>query len=198
MYKIMTRLHTETPSIWRVHRVNGVEFDAATEDEVKEEVERILRFVGSCDLRIFTDVPYYLDLDYTEDPEFSYEEDKAKALKLLCCVGWNDLRIADNKPFDISVILGEKPEEEVDYYTLTIEGPEDTVIEPNEFKNVRPSDVNEAIVVLADAGSFHFNIDGEDAVGIPEWIRVVAIDDRTYSLTFVNIDQDRIVKIIKD
>lgn len=198
MYKIMTRLHTETPSIWRVHRVNGAEFDAATEEELKDEVVRILRFVGNCDLRIFQDVPYYLDLDYVEDPEFSYEEDKEKALRMLCCIGWNDLRIADNKPFNIEVILGEKPQEEETTYTLTITGPEGATISPAEIKDIKSTDINEVVMVLAEAKQFHFKVDGEDAIPVPEWIHIISIDNVTYRLVFSNIDQDREIEVVLD
>lgn len=205
MYKILTRLHTQSPGVFRYHMISDdaghlSEFQAETLEEVELEVIKILEKVGCYDLRVVEEQPYYIDLEYSEDPDFNGENEAIAALKMLNFVGWKDLRISDNKPFAIELIWGTRPEEEGPYYTISIMAPEGTVVEPSYLEGIGEGCSRSAKITFPeDFNSFHFIIDGEESsTGIPEWIDYEPLNMNEGIITFQGINSDHVIEIVVD
>lgn len=205
MYKILTRLHTQSPGVFRYHMISDdsghlMEYQAETLEEVELEVIKILEKVGCYDLRIVEEQPYYIDLEYSEDPDFDGESEGEAALRMLNFVGWRDLRISDNKPFTIELIFGTRPEEQPSHYTLTITAPEDCIVEPNEFTDIVAGCSRNAKITFPENWcSFHMIIDGEEAnEGNPSWIEYEPLTNTEGVLTFQGINSDHTIEIVID
>ncbi len=201
MYKILTKLHTESPSIYRYHMItddkgNLCEFAASTLDEVELEAIKILEKVGCYDLRIVEEQPYYIDLNYDEDPDFDEKQIKNEALSMLNYMGWGDLKISDNKPFSIDLIWGYKPEEPIPTYTLTI------LLDGEQVEEI--TDIEEggtrsfSITLPEECDAFHLIIDGVELKGIPKWVEYQWLTENTGILTFKGITDDHTIEIIID
>lgn len=205
MYKILTRLHTQSPGVFRYHMIsddagNLSEFQAETLEEVELEVIKILEKVGCYDLRVIEEQPYYIDLEYSEDPDFNGESEAAATLKMLNFIGWRELRISDNKPFSITLTWGTKPEEEGPYYTLTITAPETCVVEPNYIEGIGEGCSRSAKITFPeDFNSFHLIVDGDDTTsGIPEWIDYEPLTSNEGIITFQGINNNHVIEIVID
>jgi hypothetical protein len=179
---------------------NISEFQAETLEEVELEVIKILEKVGCYDLRIVEEQPYYIDLEYSEDPDFDGESEGEVALRMLNFVGWRDLRISDNKPFTIELIFGTRPEEQPSHYTLTITAPEDCIVEPNEFTDIVAGCSRNAKITFPENWcSFHMIIDGEEAnEGNPSWIEYEPLTNTEGVLTFQGINTNHTIEIVLD
>lgn len=203
MYKILTKLHTSKPGIFHMHMVQNadkkwVEYQAETKDEVELEALKILKHVGCDDLRVIVEEPYYVDLQYEEDPDFNEEDEKAKVLGLIKHTGWGDLKISDNKPFSIDMIWGVK-EEEVVRHTITMITPENCVCEPQMIENITPGTSHSLAVTFTEpVVSFHLIINGEECAGIPDWIDYIYLTDTQGVFTFNSINNDYEVEIVVD
>lgn len=73
MYKIMTKLHTSSDDVFRFYSIINdeglkAEYAVMTREEAAEQALKVLEEVGSTDLRIVDDQPYYLDLIYGVKP----------------------------------------------------------------------------------------------------------------------------------
>lgn len=205
MYKILTRLHTQSPGVFRYHMIsddngNLSEFQAETLEEVELEVIKILEKVGCYDLRIVEEQPYYIDLEYSEDPDFIGENEAMAALKMLNFTGWGDLRISDNKPFTIELIFGTRPEEEGTYYTLSIIAPETCLVEPALIEGIEPGCSRTAKITFQEEFTpFHILVDGEEQTnGIPDWIEYEPLSSTEGVLAFQGINNDHTIEIVLD
>ncbi len=205
MYKILTRLHTLSPGVFRYHRVKNdqgkwVDFQAETKEEVEMEAIKLLKRVGCLDLKVIQEEPYYIDLDYSEDEDFDGEDEGARALAMLQYMGWGDLRISDNKPFSIDMIWGERPAEEEETYAITIMVPEGCAAEPTSIENIKKDTSRSAVITFAKpVEAFHLVIDGEQLnAGIPTWIDYEVLTDTMGVLTFKSITHSHVVEIVID
>ena len=205
MYKILTRLHTQSPGVFRYHMIsddagNISEFQAETLEEVELEVIKILEKIGCYDLRVIEEQPYYIDLEYSEDPDFNGEKEAEAVRKMLNFIGWKDLRISDNKPFIIELTWGTRPEEIGPSYRITLTATEGTIIEPSYLDCVGEGCSRSAKVIFPeDFEAFHFIIDGEViSSGIPEWIDYEPLSMNEGIITFQGINSDHIIEIVVD
>lgn len=205
MYKILTRLHTQSPGVFRYHMIsddagNISEFQAETLEEVELEVIKLLEKLGCYDLRIVVEQPYYIELEYNEDPDFIGEKEAATALKMLNFMGWGDLRISDNKPFSVELFFGKRPEEEGPYYTLSITAPENCLIEPALIEDIGPGCSKTAKITFPEEyTSFHILVDGkEQNSGIPDWIEYEPLSSTEGILTFQGINTNHTIEIVLD
>lgn len=205
MYKILTRLHTLSPGVFRYHLVKNdlgeyVEFQAETKEEVELEAIKLLKRVGCLDLKVIQEEPFYIDLDYSEDEDFDGEDEGAKALAMLQYMGWGDLRISDNKPFSIDMIWGERPAEEEELYAITIMVPEGCAVEPGAIENIQKDTSRSAVITFnKPVEAFHLVIDGEQlTTGIPTWVDYEPLTDEMGILTFKSITHSHVVEVVID
>lgn len=205
MYKILTHLHTQSPGVWRYHRVlnedgNMVEFQVETLEEAELELTKVLETVGVYDARVISEQPYYVDIIYAEDDDFNGEDEELVALRMLNHMGWKDLRIADNKPFGIEVFFGTRPEEYADLYTLQIVAPDGCSVEPALIQDIPEGSSKTVLLTFAEPfKSFHLLIDGqEDTTGIPDWISYTSLSSTEGVLTFQGISDSHLIEIVLD
>lgn len=205
MYKILTHLHTQSPGVWRYHRVlnedgDMVEFQVETLEEAELELTKVLETVGVYDARVISEQPYYVDIIYTEDDDFNGEDEELVALRMLNHMGWKDLRIADNKPFGIEVFFGTRPEEYADLYTLQIVAPDNCSVEPALIQDIPEGSSKTVLLTFAEPfKSFHLLIDGqEDTTGIPDWISYTSLSSTEGVLTFQGISDSHLIEIVLD
>lgn len=203
MYKILTKLHTSKPGVFHIHMVKNadgewVEYQAETKDEVELEALKLLKHIGCDDLRVIVEEPYYVDLQYEEDPDFNEQDEKAKVLGLIKHTGWGDLKISDNKPFSIDMIWGVR-EEVVVRHTITMITPENCVCEPMKLESIIPGSSRSLTVTFTEpVKSFHLIVNGEECLGIPPWIDYIYLTDTQGVFTFNSITNDYEVEIVVD
>jgi hypothetical protein len=205
MYKILTHLHTQSPGVYRYHRVKNdkgewVEYQTETLEDAEIEMLEILKNVGSCDIKVITEYPFYLDLHYKENEDFTGEEEKEEALTMLQYLGWDDLRISDHRPFEVDVIWGTKPEMEKPTYKVQLTSQANCTIEPMNFEEVAEGSSCSATITFNEpVKSFHLVINGEEQkLGNPEWIKYSSVTDNSYVLVFNGITTDYIIEIVAD
>lgn len=203
MYKILTHMHTQSPSVHRYHRVKNdkgewVDFQTDSLDDAREEVLNILKRVGNQDVTVVEDHPFYIDLYYGEDTEFSGEEEKVEALTMLQYLGWEDLKISDNKPFSIDLFWGVKPEMVPPTYTITIEANMEAQFEPAILSEVVEGSTCSTVMTLAQPCTKFHIIDNEEEfdAGLPEWIEYEEIDDLHGKFIFHGVTSDHNIHVI--
>lgn len=203
MYKILTRLHTLKPGVFRFHMIQNEEgewmdYQAETKEEAELEAIKILERVGCLDLKVVQEEPYYIDIKYDIDADFNEDNEEARALSLINYVGWGDLKISDNRPFSIDMIWGEREENKTRHY-INITSPNICQCEPRYMDNIVPgSSRSTTITFVQPVESFHLIINGEKCDGIPSWIDYMYLSDTQGVLTFNGIKKDYEIEVIVD
>lgn len=205
MYKILTHMHTQSPSIHRYHRIKNEageweDFESDSLEEVEAVVLEILQRVGSQDITVVEQHPFYIDLYYEEDEEFVGVKEKEDALNTVKYRGWEDLKISDDKPFTLDLIWGEIPVANPETYVIQINGPDELIGQPIILEAIE-QDKEVAIPLYFSKGVkvFHLIVDGQSmSNGIPEWIKYEHISDTSCILKLTNITSNHIIDIVVD
>lgn len=205
MYKILTHMHTQSPSIHRYHRIKNEageweDFESDSLEEVEAVVLEILQRVGSQDITVVEQHPFYIDLYYEEDEEFVGVKEKEDALNTVKYRGWEDLKISDDKPFTLDLIWGEIPVANPETYVIQINGPDELIGQPI-IVEATEQDKEVAIPLYFSKGVkvFHLVVDGQSmSDGIPEWIKYEHISDTSCILKLINITSNHIIDIVVD
>lgn len=205
MYKILTHMHTQSPSVHRYHRVKNdkgewVDYQTDNLDDAEAEVLEILKRVGNQDVSVVEEHPFYIDLFYGEDEEFTGDEEKEEALTMLQYLGWEDLKISDNKPFSIDLIWGVKPEMEKPKYNITLSANVECSFDPAELLDVVEGSTCSTIITFnEEVKSFHLIINGEEQKnGMPDWIEYEDLTLTSGRLTFHGISTTYAIEVIVD
>lgn len=204
MYKILTRLHTLKPGVFRFHMIQNdqgewVEYIADSLDEVELEAIKILERVGALDLKVVQEEPYYVDVRYSEDEDFNPDNEEARALALLNYIGWGDLKISDNKPYTVDLHWGVREEEKKEKYYIDITSPIVCQFEPRYMDGiVEGSSRSTTITFIQPVDSFHLIINGEEVEGLPSWIEYMSLSDTQGVLTFKGITQNYDIEVVVD
>lgn len=130
----------------------------------------------------------------------SLEEAAEKALELLRTVGYDDLRIVDDKPYYLDLIYGKKPIPEPNLYTLQMVCPREVSVEPLRIDGILENEtVKTKIEWVAPMGAFHLIIDGKEyKTGLPRWISYEEITKTEGILTFTGITRDHVIEVKVD
>lgn len=205
MYKILTHLHTQSPSVHRYHMIQNdkgqwVDFQSESLEEVEAVAMDILKTIGCCDLTVVEEHPFYIDLTYKEDEAFTGEEEKEEALTMLQYLGWDDLKISDHKPFEINIVWGTKPEMEKPKYSIQLSSNVNCVIEPMAIEDIEENSSCGATVTFEqEAKSFHLVINGEEqTAGIPSWIKYTQLSTTSHQFTFNGVTTNYDIQIVVD
>lgn len=205
MYKILTHMHTQSPSIHRYHRIKNEageweDFESDSLEEVEAVVLEILQRVGSQDITVVEQHPFYIDLYYEEDEEFVGVKEKEDALNTVKYRGWEDLKISDDKPFTLDLIWGEMPVANPETYTVQINSSDELIEQPIIVEAIKQN-TEVAIPLYFSKGVkvFHLVVDGQSmSDGIPEWIKYEHISDTSCILKLINITSNHIIDIVVD
>lgn len=204
MYKILTHLHTKSPSVHRYYMVQNdkgewVDYQSDNLDDVEATAIELLKSIGYCDLTVVEEHPFYVDLHYQADKDFTGEEEKEEALTMLQYLGWDDIRISDQKPFAIDVIWGTRPEMIKPKYNINITSNLGTV-EPMTIENVvEGSSCSFTVDFGQEVESFHLVINGEEQTsGMPQWIKYTKTSDYAHHFELNGITQDYAIEVIAD
>lgn len=204
MYKILTHLHTQSPSIHRYHMVQNdkgewVDYQSDNLDDVEATAIELLKNIGYCDLTVVEEHPFYVDLYYQEDPEFSGEAEKEEALTMLQYLGWDDLRISDQKPFGIDIIWGIKPEMVKPKYNINVTSSLGTVEPTNMEGVVEGTSCSFTVDFGEEVETFHLIInDEEQTAGIPQWIKYTKLSANVHHFELNGITQDYTIEVVAD
>ena len=200
MYKIMTKLHTQTENVYRYYMIrNGqgklVEFETEDREEAAEVALELLRQVGYLDLRVVNEEPYYIDVEKTDDPGVS-DDDILNAERLLGCVGYDDLYLNHDAKYDVIWNWGTRPEPETPTYTLTFVGDEQGHWSYAQILNIKEGETRVNTLTIEGAyESFHLIVDGYDCKdGMPNWIKYMG----GHVFQFLDIKADHEIEIVVD
>lgn len=203
MYRILTKLHTQSPSIYRFYTVVNeqgeiVEYGTNNAEEAVQVVHDILSKVGYADLKIVDDRAFYVNITDVEDHNITDEEIQ-QALDLLARVGYKDLDLLHEASYDVEFHWGNRPEEEPEVYALNFEGV-DVHFRKDFIDGILAGENVENTISFDYAPlSFHLKIDGEDTPeGLPDWITYEVISDTAGILHFNNITSNHVIEIIID
>ena len=128
------------------------------------------------------------------------EEAAATALELLGKVGYEDLRIVDDKSYYLDLIYGKKPIPEPNLYVLTYENIEGYTPDKASIENIEEgATVSSLITFDGVISAFHLIVDGKEyKTGNPAWITFDEISDTEVKITYSGITRDHTVEIIID
>lgn len=208
MYRILTKLHTQSPGIYRMYMVRNedgelVEYGTNDAREAENIVHNVLSKVGYADLKIVDDRAYYVDIVDVVDHPIT-DKDIEEALDLLSRVGYSDLDLLNEASYDVDFHWGNRPEEEPETYALNFEG--EGVTFSKDFIDGILAGESRTVKVTFDTipDAFHFKINGDEyhyeytGSGIPEWISYIPIDDYNGELTINNINQNYVIEVVVD
>lgn len=204
MYKILTHLHTQSPSIHRYHMVQNdkgewVDYQSDNLDDVEATAIELLKNIGYCDLTVVEEHPFYVDLYYQEDPGFTGEAEKEEALTMLQYLGWDDLRISDQKPFGIDIIWGTKPEMVKPKYNISVTSSLGTVEPTNIEGVVEGTSCSFTVDFGEEVETFHLVINNEEqTAGIPQWIKYTKLSANVHHFELNGITQDYTIEVVAD
>ncbi len=203
MYRILTKLHTKSPGIYRMYMIKNeegelVEYGTNDAREAAHIVHDVLSKIGYADLKIIDDRAYYVDIVDVVDHPIT-DEDVEQALDLLSHVGYSDLDLLNEASYDVEFHWGNRPEEEPEKYALNFEG-EGVTFKEDFIDGILAGESRENKVTFdTPPQAFHFKINGEDYnEGIPEWIEYTTIDECSGILTINDINQNYVIEIIID
>ena len=203
MYKILTKLHTKSPGIYRMYMVRNeegelVEYGTNDAREAANIVHDVLSKIGYADLRIVDDRAYYVDIvDIVDHP--ITDEDVQEALDLLSRVGYDDLDLLNEASYDVEFHWGNRPEEEPEKYSLNFEG-DGVSFKEDYIDGILAGESRDNKITFEEKpDAFHLKINGEEcSEGIPEWITYEVIDDCNGILTISNITQNYVIEVVID
>lgn len=130
------------------------------------------------------------------------EEAAETAISLLGRVGYEDLRIVDDKSYYIDLIYGEKPGPGPRYYTIRYMNIEDYEPDQEVIRHIEPGATVESMITFLRPelmASFHLIVDGvEYPDGNPDWISFEPITDTDVLIIYSNITSNHDVEIVID
>ena len=193
MYKILVHLHTQAPGVYRFLSQGGLEFGTEDLEEAVIMAKQILKTVGYHDVKIVDDKDYYVKV-ISHSTEFVTEDDLDKLEKLLGRVGSDELTLSNVSDYEIDIVFGDKPEEEVEMHSVVLEVPEEFNIEPMHVEVEDGGSATFQIDFMEGINNFHIVINEEEfSEGLPPHI--------TYeegTLTINSINNDLVVVLIKN
>lgn len=128
------------------------------------------------------------------------EEAAITALELLGRVGYEDLRIVDDKSYYLDLIYGKKPIPEPNLYVLTYENIEGYTPDAEVIDNIEEGATVSSLITFNSAvTAFHLIVDGKEyKTGNPTWITFEEISDTEVKVTYSGITRDHTVEIVID
>lgn len=128
------------------------------------------------------------------------EEAAITALELLGRVGYEDLRIVDDKSYYLDLIYGKKPIPEPNLYVLTYENIEGYTPDAEVIDNIEEGATVSSLITFNGAvTAFHLIVDGKEyKTGNPTWITFEEISDTEVKVTYSGITRDHTVEIVID
>jgi len=130
------------------------------------------------------------------------EEAAETAIQLLGKVGYEDLRIVDDKSYYIDLIYGERPHPIPGLYTLTYVNIQQYEPDQEVIEDIEEGETVSSIITFTTPEpviSFHLKVDGtEYPSGNPDWIEFDKLDEYQYKITYSGITRDHVVEVIID
>jgi len=128
------------------------------------------------------------------------EEAAETAIQLLGKVGYEDLRIVDDKSYYIDLIYGKRPVPEPNLYKIVYENINGYVPELEIIDNIEEgATVSSLITFNAAPESFHLIVDDKEyKTGNPRWINYEIISDTEVKIIYSGITRDHRVEIVID
>ena len=129
------------------------------------------------------------------------EEAAEMALTLLGKVGYEDLRIVDDKSYYLDLIYGKKPEPIPELFTLTYENIVGYDVNPSIITDINKGETVSSFILFdsVETPTFHLIVDGQEyKEGNPEWIAFEEISSAVVKITYYGITQDHTVEIVID
>ena len=128
------------------------------------------------------------------------EEAAITALELLGRVGYEDLRIVDDKSYYIELVYGKKPIPEPNLYTITYENIKDYVPDKEKIENIEEGATVSSLITFDNAvDSFHLIVDDKEyKTGNPAWIQFEVLSNTEVKITYTGITRDHTVEIVID
>lgn len=128
------------------------------------------------------------------------EEAAITALELLGKVGYEDLRIVDDKSYYLDLIYGKKPIPEPNLYVLSYENIEGYAPDAERIENIEEGATVSSLITFGGAvDSFHLIVDGKEyKTGNPAWITFEEISETEVKITYSGITRDHTVEIVID
>jgi len=128
------------------------------------------------------------------------EEAATTALELLGKVGYEDLRIVDDKSYYLDLIYGKKPIPEPNLYVLSYENIEGYAPDAERIENIEEgATVSSLITFGSEVTAFHLIVDGKEyKTGNPAWITFEEISETEVKITYSGITRDHTIEIVID
>jgi hypothetical protein len=193
MYKILVRLHTQAPGVYRFLSQGGYEFGTEDLEEAVIVAKQILKTVGYNDVKIIDDKDYHVKV-ISYSTEYVTDEDLDKLEKLLGRVGSDELTLSSVSDYEIDIVFDKQPEEDIETYVVTLEASPEFNIEQMTSEIEEGGSARFPIGSIEDIGSFHITINGEMfSEGLPPYIIY-----ENGTLTIKDIHDNLVVMLIKD
>lgn len=198
MYKILTHLHTQSPGIYRLLEVDGVEYGTEDLEEAAAMAKEVLTRIGYEDIKIIDDKDFYIEVS-----SYSLEDISDKEITLLeqvlAKVGTDDISLSAVGDYNIDLIWGKRPEEVIPTYIIDIQAPEPMVATPNHIEVPEHGSVEVVISSNERIGPYHLIINGEECTtGIPTWISFELLDENSGKAILTDITQNYEIVIVPD
>lgn len=127
------------------------------------------------------------------------QEAAEMAISLLGRVGYEDLRIVDDKSYYIDLIYGKRPKPIPDLYTIHYINIRDYEPDQEYIENIIEGSTVQSVITFLEPeilSSFHLIVDGiEYPDGNPEWIEFSEIEDGKVTITYKNITDNHDVEV---
>jgi hypothetical protein len=127
-------------------------------------------------------------------------EAAAKALELLGKVGYEDLRIVDDKSYYLDLVYGKKPVPEPNLYVLNYENIKGYTPDKEVIENIEEgATVSSLITFDSEVIAFHLIVDGKEyKTGNPAWIDFEELSSSEVKIIYSGITRDHTVEIVID
>lgn len=130
------------------------------------------------------------------------EEAADKATELLGKVGYEDLRVVDDKSYYIDFIYGKKPGYEPNLYKITYVNIKNYEPDFEVIDNIEEGATVSSIITFdnpAAVDAFHLIVDEKEyKTGNPKWINYETLSDDQVKITYSGITRDHTVEVIID
>lgn len=130
------------------------------------------------------------------------EEAAEKALELLGRVGYEDLRVVDDKSYYIDFIYGKKPVPEPNLYKITYVNIKGYTPDYEVIDNIEEGATVSSIITFENPevkDAFHLIVDEKEyKTGNPKWINYEIIDEDKVKIIYSGITRDHTVEVIID
>ena len=130
------------------------------------------------------------------------EEAAEKALELLGRVGYEDLRVVDDKSYYIDFIYGKKPIPEPNLYKITYVNIEGYTPDAEVIDNIEEGATVSSIITFENPeamDAFHLIVDDKEyKTGNPKWINYEILSENQVKIIYSGITRDHTVEVIID